>query len=115
MWMQSTLNVSRTKLSLMSPEKCSNYEFLEEQLKNYQDGRNLTQKQWRGPTTWKDMLENALSDTANWPNNIVEPLYKVSSLCLDDHHFKKEELESVGGVSKLRSQIVLVDPTVFGQ
>ena len=28
-------------------------------------------------------------------NNIVEPLYKVSSLCLDDHHFKKEELESV--------------------
>ena len=22
-------------------------------------------------------------------------LYKVSSLCLDDHHFKKEELESV--------------------
>ena len=48
-------------------------------------------------------------------NNKVEPLYKVSSLCLDDHHFKKEELESVGGVSKLCSQIVLVDPTVFGQ
>ena len=30
----------------------------------------------------------------------TEQLYNVSSLCLDDHHFKKEELESVGELSK---------------
>ena len=29
-------------------------------------------------------------------NRKVEQLHKVSSLCLDDHQFKKEELESVG-------------------
>ena len=29
-------------------------------------------------------------------NKKVEQLHKVSSLCLDDHQFKKEELESVG-------------------
>ena len=29
----------------------------------------------------------------------VEQLYKVSNHCLDDHHFKKEELESVGKLS----------------
>ena len=34
--------------------------------KNYRSGKNLTHKRLRGPTTWKDMLENALSDTVNW-------------------------------------------------
>ena len=37
----------------------------------------------------------------------TEQLYKVSSPCLDDHHFKKEELESVGDISKVCSEIVL--------
>ena len=27
---------------------------------------NLTQRRWRGLTTWKDMPENALSDTTSW-------------------------------------------------
>ena len=40
-------------------------------------------------------------------NKKTEQLYKVSSPCLDDHHFKKEELESVGEMSKVCSQIVL--------
>ena len=34
--------------------------------KNYQDGRNLTQKRLRGLTTWKDMLESAWKDTVSW-------------------------------------------------
>ena len=37
----------------------------------------------------------------------TEQLYNVSSPCSDDHHFKKEELESVGELSKVCSQIVL--------
>ena len=40
-------------------------------------------------------------------NKKTEQLYKVSTLCLDDHHFKKEELESVGELSQVCSQIVL--------
>ena len=28
-------------------------------------------------------------------NTKTEQFYKVSTLCLDDHHFKKEELETV--------------------
>ena len=40
-------------------------------------------------------------------NKKTEQLYKVSSPCLDDHHFKKEELESVGELSQICSQIVL--------
>ena len=37
----------------------------------------------------------------------TEQLYKVSTPCLVAHHFKKEELESVGELSKVCSQIVL--------
>ena len=33
-------------------------------------------------------------------NKKLELLCRVSSLCLDDHHLKKEELESVGELSK---------------
>ena len=42
------------------------------------------------------------------PANIeVEQVYKVSSPCLDDHNFKKEELETVRERSNVCSQIVL--------
>ena len=40
-------------------------------------------------------------------NKKTEQLYNVSSACLDDHQFKKEELESVGELSEVCSQIVL--------
>ena len=37
-----------------------------EQLRNYQDGTYFAQKLQLGPTTWKDMLENAWNGIANW-------------------------------------------------
>ena len=65
---RDALNVTanRTKVLLINTEKCSNRKSPLEQLKSYRDGRNLTHKQLRGPTTWKDMLRNALNDTVNW-------------------------------------------------
>ena len=39
-------------------------------------------------------------------NKTTQRLYKVSTPCIDDHHFK-EELKSVGELSKVSSQIVL--------
>ena len=71
-----------------------------------QDWKNLTQKLSRGHTTWKDMLENALA-ILRAANKKVEQLCKVTSCCLDDHHFKKQELESVGELSKVCSHTVL--------
>ena len=35
-----------------------------------------------------------------------QQLYNVASPCLDDHHLKKEELKSVGELSKVCSQSV---------
>ena len=40
-------------------------------------------------------------------NKKTEQLYKVSAPCLGDHNFKKEELESVGELSSVCSQMVL--------
>ena len=39
-------------------------------------------------------------------NKKTEQLYKVSTPSLDEHHFKKEELESVGELKKVCSHIV---------
>ena len=40
-------------------------------------------------------------------NKSTQQLYKVSTPCIDDHHFKEEELKSVGDLSKVCSLIVL--------
>ena len=42
--MLPNVSANRMKISLTSTEKCSNHEFLLEQLKNCQGGRNLTTK-----------------------------------------------------------------------
>ena len=41
-------------------------------------------------------------------NKTTQQLYKVSTPCLDDHHFKEEELKSVGKLSKRCSPIVFL-------
>ena len=43
-------------------------------------------------------------------NKTTQQLYKVSSPCIDDHHFKEEEMKSVGELSHVCSQIVLKCP-----
>ena len=40
-------------------------------------------------------------------NKTTEQLNKVSTPCIDDHHFKEEEMKSVGELSDVCSQIVL--------
>ena len=40
-------------------------------------------------------------------NKTTQQLYKVSTPCIDDHHFKEEELKSVGELSKVCSQSVV--------
>ena len=40
-------------------------------------------------------------------NRTTQQLHKVSTPCIDDHHFKEEEMKSVGEWSHVCSQIVL--------
>ena len=40
-------------------------------------------------------------------NKTTQQLHKVSTPCIDDHHFKEEEVKSVGELPHVCSQIVL--------
>ena len=43
----------------------------------------------------------------SWQTRLHNNLYKVSTPCIDDHHFKEEETKSVGELSTTCPQIVL--------
>ena len=50
-------------------------------------------------------------------NKTTQQLYKVSTPCLDDHHFKEEELKTVGDLPKVFAYTwhILDDPLFHGQ
>ena len=84
-----------------------NHVFLLEQQKNYPDGKNLTHKQYCGPSTWKDMLKKCVERLLRiGKQKKGKQLCKVSHPCLDDNHFKQEELESIGELSEVCPHIV---------
>ena len=78
-----------------------------------------------GHMIWEDMRKSALKRIVNWQTKNIAVIQSLNlTPCLDDHHFKEEELESFGERSKVFSQIVLkgivnwhelVDLTFFGQ
>ena len=97
--------VKKVMILLTVTEPCLNPEFPQKQLKNF-----LTRKicaSLRRPKTWKDMSRNVWNDIVSWQTGRLQPHYKVSTPCIDDHHFKDEELKSVGELSQVCSQIVL--------
>ena len=51
--------------------------------------------------------KNCVERYSELTKKTTQQLYKVSTPCLDDHHFKEEEVKSVGELSKVCSQIVL--------
>ena len=83
---------------------------------------NLTRRRLRGLTMWKDMLKLRWKMLRIGEQKDGAVIQSFKSL-LDDHHFKKEELESVGDLPKVRSQIAwnactwheLVEQTSCGQ
>ena len=57
--------------------------------------------------TWLVMQRSVWNDIVSWQTRRRQQLYKVSTPCIDDHHFKEEEMKSVGELSHVCSQIVL--------
>ena len=94
------MNANRTQLSLTNTERCLNYEFLLEQLKNSRVKEPSLAKIVAWFYDMEGHAEKCLARYCELANKKTEQLYKVSTPCLDDHHFKKEELESVGELSK---------------
>ena len=53
------------------------------------------------------MPRNVWNDICELANRTTQQLCKVSTPCIDDHHFKEEEMKSVGELSHVCSHIVL--------
>ena len=62
-------------------------------------------------TDWKSnssCIHRGVERYCELANKTTQQLYKVSTPCIDDHHFKEEEEKSVGELSQVCSQIVLI-------
>ena len=53
------------------------------------------------------LAKKCVEQSCELANKTTQQLYKVSTSCIDDHHFKKGELKSVGELSEICSQNVL--------
>ena len=53
------------------------------------------------------MPRNVWNDIVSWQTGPLNNSAKYLLPCIDDHHFKEEELKSEGELSKVSSQIVL--------
>ena len=100
-------NVKQAKILWTITEQCSIPEFPQEQLKNcHAQGKPDT-----NISSWSYGMEGhakkRLERYGELANKTTQQLYKVSTTCIDDHHFKEEELKSVGELSNTCSQIVL--------
>ena len=82
-----------------------NREFLREELKNLPFPQNLRISSWS--YDMEGHAKKCVERYCELANKTTQQLYKVSTPCIDDHHFKEEELKSVGELSKVCSQIVL--------
>ena len=86
-------------------EPCSNREFPRGEQKKLPFPQNLRISSWS-----YDMEGHAnmcVERYCELANKTTQQLYKVSTSCIDDHHFKEEEMQSVGELSQVCSQIVL--------
>ena len=101
------MNGKRTRISLRNAKRCSNHEFLLEQLKNYFGWEKPQAKTVAWSFDMEGHAQECVERYCELANKKTEQLYKVSSRCLDDHQFMEEELESVGELSQVCSQIVL--------
>ena len=75
------------------------------ELKNFHYSENFRISSWS-----YDMVGHAKKCVERYcelANKTTQQLYKVSTPCIDDHHFKEDEMKSVGELSKVGSQIVL--------
>ena len=66
--------------------------------------KNLSFSSWS--CVMEGHAEKCVERYCELANRTTRQLHKVSTPCIDDHHFKEEELKSVGELSKVCSQIV---------
>ena len=103
-WAALEDNAKQAKMLWTITEPCLTHEFPQGELKNYHVPRIFVFL--HGLMMWRVMQRNVWNDVVSWQTSLHN--YKVSTPCIDVHHFKEEEeMKSVGELSHVCSQIVL--------
>ena len=106
LWVAHNESAKRAKILWTITEMCLNPGSLQEQEKNYLVRGNLTHTSLHGAYDMERHAKKCVERYCELANKTLHQLYKVTTPCLD-HHQVKEELGSVGDMSKVCSQIVL--------
>ena len=81
------------------------HEFPREELKKLPYSENLRISSWS--YDMEGHAQKCVERNCELANKKTQQLYRVSTPGIDDHHFKEEDLKSVGELAKVSSQIVL--------
>ena len=96
------VNANQMKATLNSTQRCLNHVLLLEQLKITRAGKSAY---FAKTVAWSYVLQGharkCVDRYCEEAEKKVGQLYKVSSPCLDDHQFKKEELQHIGEFSEV--------------
>ena len=106
-WDVLSVNANQMKQLSNNIRRCLNHVFLLEQLKKLPGWEMLHAKTVAWSYDVEGHAQKCVERYCQLAKKKVEQLYRVSSPCSDDHQFKQEELESVGELSEVCSQIVL--------
>ena len=97
-------NAKQAKILLTITEPCLIPDFQQEQPKNYH-ARKICISSWS--YDMEGHAKKCVKQYCELANKTTQQLYKVSTPCINDHHFKEEEIKSVGELSQVCSQFVL--------
>ena len=82
-------------------EPCLKHEFPQGEQKSFQYSENFRISLWSYDL--EGHAKKCVERHCELANKTAQQLYKVSDPCIDDHHFKEEELKSVGELSQVCS------------
>ena len=104
-WAALNDNAKKAKILWTITEPCLNREFPRSELKNFHTSENFRISSWS--YDMEGHAKKCVERYSELSNKTTRQLYKVSTPCIDDHHFKEEEMKLVGDLSHVCSQIVL--------
>ena len=97
-WDALNVNAKEAKILWTITEPCSNREFQREGTEKLPCSENLRISSWS--YDMEGHAKKCVERYCELANKTTQQLYKVSTPCIDDHHFEEEELKSVGEPQK---------------
>ena len=98
-------NVKQAKILWTITEPCLNPELPRGEQKSFHTLRIVVFSSWS--YDMEGHAKKCVERYCELTNKTTQQLHKVSTPCVDDHHFKEEEMKPVGEMSQVCSEIVL--------